>query len=70
MASTIAFAREKYQRAQASMVPNYNQGMAAFLGISSAQVSGSPAGQKYAAKISDPNAAAKWEANLRRAFGA
>ena len=68
--ATIQSAQEKLRIKQGSMVQNFNQGMGSFLGIDAGRIAASPAGQSYAAKISDPNMPNKWAQNLRRAFGA
>jgi len=68
--ATIATARQKLEIKQKSMPGKYNDRMAAFIGVSPAQIASSPAGQSYSAKISDPSMPARWERNLKAAFGA
>lgn len=64
--ATIANARQKLAAKIPQMRTNYAQGISAFLGT---DVSNSIPVQSYRAKVDD-SMPARWEANLRRAYGA
>lgn len=66
--ATLASAKQKYQDKVAVMPANYVSGVAGFLGVSASAIQGAAPASNYRAKIG-PEAANKWERNLKAAWG-